>query len=125
MKEITITKDNGTTHRLINGDFFKVTDIKVDMVVTERVQKEIPLPLYLCIDENEYLHIDENKMCCYMYTDGDDQYHFPLVELYQYDYCLLEPSKRTYIDRWLKRYEDHICSKEEFEMFKKSLVAEL
>lgn len=102
--------------------------LEVDVkVVTERVQKEIPLPLYLRIDENEYLHIDENSMCCYMYTDGDSQYTspLPLIELYQYDYCLLEPSKRTYIDRWLKRYEDHICSKEEFEMFKKSLIDEL
>lgn len=35
MKEITITKDNGTTHRLINEDFFKVTDIKVDMVLND------------------------------------------------------------------------------------------
>jgi len=101
--------------------------LEVDVkVVTERVQKEIPLPLYLRIDENEYLHIDEDKVFCYMYTDGEDQYpQQPLIELYQYDYCLLEPSKKTYIDRCLKQYEDYICSKEEFKEFKKSLISEL
>lgn len=91
-------------------------------VVTERTKKEIPLPLYLRIDENEYLHIDENEVCCYVYIDRDDQYPKPLIELYQYDYCLLEPSKKTYVDRWLKQYEDYTCSREEFEEFKKSLV---
>jgi len=35
VKEITITKDNGTTHRLINEDFFDVIDIKCDMVLND------------------------------------------------------------------------------------------
>lgn len=35
MTELMITKDNGTTHRLINEDFFNVSDIKCDMVLTD------------------------------------------------------------------------------------------
>ena len=97
--------------------------LEVDVkVVTERVQKEIPLPLYLRIDYEEYLHIDENNMCCYVYHSNDGQEEKSTIEFYQYDYVLLEPSKRTYIDRWLKQYEYYTCSKEEFEQFKKSLI---
>lgn len=36
MKEITITKDNGTIHRLINENFFDVEDVSdVDMILTD------------------------------------------------------------------------------------------
>ena len=35
MKEITITKDNGTTHRLINENFFNVPDVKCDLVLND------------------------------------------------------------------------------------------
>lgn len=35
MLEQTITKDNGTTHRLINADFFDVKDIKADAIIND------------------------------------------------------------------------------------------
>lgn len=35
MKEVTITKDNGTTHRLINSDFLKVEGLKAQLVLTD------------------------------------------------------------------------------------------
>jgi len=36
VKEITITKDNGTIHRLINENFFDVEDVSdVDMILTD------------------------------------------------------------------------------------------
>ena len=35
MKEITVTKSNGTTHRLINSDFLKVDALKADMLLTD------------------------------------------------------------------------------------------
>ena len=35
MKELTITKDNGTTHRLINADFLDVEMIIADATLTD------------------------------------------------------------------------------------------
>lgn len=35
MKDITITKDNGTTHRLINSNFFDVDAVECDMVLND------------------------------------------------------------------------------------------
>tara|TARA_R100000541_G_C1897352_1_gene84093 strand:- start:100374 stop:101135 length:762 start_codon:yes stop_codon:yes gene_type:complete len=35
MKEITITKDNNTTHRLINSNFLEVGGLQCDMVLTD------------------------------------------------------------------------------------------
>lgn len=35
MKELTIIKDNGTTHRLINSDFFDIKDIKADLILND------------------------------------------------------------------------------------------
>lgn len=35
MIDITITKDNGTTHRLINSDFLNVEGLKVDAIITD------------------------------------------------------------------------------------------
>lgn len=35
MKEQTITKDNGTTHRLIKSNFFDVSGLKADCVITD------------------------------------------------------------------------------------------
>lgn len=35
MKEITITKDNNTTHRLINSNFLEVEGLQCDMVLTD------------------------------------------------------------------------------------------
>lgn len=36
MKQITITKDNGTTHQLFNSDFFDVElDIKPNLILTD------------------------------------------------------------------------------------------
>mgnify|MGYP000094274715 CR=1 FL=1 len=35
MKDITITKDNNTTHRLINRDFLDIEDLQSDMVLTD------------------------------------------------------------------------------------------
>lgn len=51
MKEITITKDNNTTHRLINEDFFDVEGLKVDCIVndspyqTSQAKWDLMLPL--------------------------------------------------------------------------------
>ncbi len=35
MKDITITKDNNTTHRLINSDFLDIEDLQCEMVLTD------------------------------------------------------------------------------------------
>lgn len=35
MKELTITKDNGTTHRLINEDFLKVKGLCVNVIIND------------------------------------------------------------------------------------------